>query len=264
MRKYWAFFKCYLATVLEYRSIPVVWALIEVISLVFVIFLWLAVYRDQALVGNYSSQQMLFYYALVPLIGTFTYVYVSSSLPKQIKDGKISIDLIRPYNLAFTVFLRQVSVKVAQLFFKVPIFLFFVLILRASFGINFDFSFLAVAIIICLFSFVLHFLIDLCLSYAAFWIDDVWSLKHFKTVTIMVFSGMTFPLDLVPHSLRAVFDFLPFRFIYFFPISVARGDLTVYEIFGGSLHLMAWVLLFYVFSQFLWRCGLKKYQAYGN
>jgi len=264
MRKYWAFFRCFLATTLEYRSIPVVWAIIELVSIVSAVFLWLAIYRDRAIVGNYSSQEMLFYYALIPLIGIFTYVYVSSSLPKQIKDGKISIDLIKPYNLAFVVFLRQSSIKMTQLLFKVPLFLLFMWILSTSFRIMYDLNSLALAIFVSLFAYLLHFLIDLSLSYAAFWMDDVWALKHLKIVAMLVFSGMTFPLDLIPHSLRMFFDFLPFRFIYFFPITIARGNLTLHELSIGLLQLAIWILLFYVFSQFLWRRGLRRYQAYGN
>lgn len=264
MRKYWAFFRCFLATILEYRSIPVAWAIIELVAIISIVFLWLAIYRDYSMVGSYTARQILFYYSLIPLIGIFTYTYVSSSLPKQIKDGKISIDLIKPYNLALVVFLRQVSIKAIQLIFKIPVFLVFIWVVTARFGINFNSSFLTVAIVISLFSFVLHFLIDLCLSYAAFWMDDVWSLKHLKTIVMMVFSGMTFPLDLIPDRFMAIFNFLPFRFIYFLPITIARGNLSSSEILASFFQIIAWILFFYFCSEALWQQGLKKYQAYGN
>jgi ABC-2 type transport system permease protein len=123
---------------------------------------------------------------------------------------------------------------------------------------------LTLAIVVSLLAYLLHFLIDLSLSYAAFWMDDVWALKHLKTVAMLVFSGMTFPLDLIPHSLKAIFNFLPFRFIYFFPITIARGNLTLNEFLTGFMQLIIWIFLFYIFAQFLWHRGLKRYQAYGN
>jgi ABC-type uncharacterized transport system permease subunit len=86
MRKYWAFFRCFFATVLEYRSIPVVWAIIELVSIISAVFLWLAIYRSRTVVGNYNAQQMLFYYALIPLIGIFTYVLDYDTLYRVVKS----------------------------------------------------------------------------------------------------------------------------------------------------------------------------------
>ena len=89
MRKYWFLFKGYLATMIEYRGVAISWALIEVVALFSSLFLWIAVYADKTNVGNYNFGQMIFYYAFIPLVGSLTEVYVASSLPRMIKDGRI-------------------------------------------------------------------------------------------------------------------------------------------------------------------------------
>lgn len=264
MKKYRVLFKNYLITIFEYRAIPITWALIEIISIVSGVFLWLAVYREQAEVAGYDLGQMIFYFALVPLIGSLTYVYVSSSLPKQIKDGRISMVLLKPYSLAGAQFLRQLSMKVAQQLLKVPLFLVFLIWLFQFFEINLTISRLLLAIGFSLFSFALHFFMDLSISYTAFWLDEIWALSHLKMVAIMMFGGMIFPLDLIPQRLRSFFNFLPLKFLYFYPVNIAQGRFSFNQIMIGFGQLLAWLLFFYFFSKILWKKGLRRYGAYGN
>lgn len=264
MKKYISIFKTELATAIEYRAVPLTWALAELISLASILFLWVAVFRDRASVGQYNFGQMMFYYSLIPLIGVFTYPYISSSLPRRIKDGRISSDLLRPHNLTIAAFLRSISINITQVSLKAPIFLGVFIWLSRVFDIGFDFKSLGLALLICVFSYILHFFIDLCLSYAAFWMDLVWSLEHLKLLAVMIFGGLIFPLSLLPANLQSLFNFLPFRFFYYFPISIAQGVLSFEQILTGILQILAWILFFYLFSKILWKQGLKKYGAYGG
>jgi len=249
---------------MEYRSIPVIWALIELISIISVVFLWLAIYRGQDIVGNYSFKQMLLYYALVPLIGSITDVYVTSSLPKMIKDGRISADLLKPYSLSLVHFLKSTSIKLAQQILKVPIFLAFILFIFFYFQISLDLKNVAIALFFSLFAYVLNFLMDLCLSFAAFWMDEVWSLKHLKFVTQMVFGGMAFPLDILPKTLKNIFNFQPMRFLYYFPIKIASSGESILQITVGFIEVLLWIGFFGILAAFLWKRGIRKYGAYGN
>lgn len=249
---------------MEYRSIPVIWALIELVSVISIVFLWLAIYQGQTLVGNYSFQQMIMYYALIPIVGSITDVYVTSSLPKLIKDGRISADMLKPYNLSLVHFLKSTSIKLAQQVLKVPIFLLFIFFIFTSFRISLSINNIVLALLFCLFGYVLNFLIDLCLSFSAFWMDEVWSLKHLKFVVQMVFGGMAFPFDILPPSLKTFFNFQPLRFLYYFPITIAVGNSNVSQIVSGFMEISLWIVFFVLLASFLWKKGVKKYGAFGN
>lgn len=264
MKKYWVLFKSNLSASLEYRGALFTWILVEIVGLTSAIFIWLAVFRTNASVGNYDFSRIISYFILVPVIGGFTSIFVSEHLPKKIKDGQISGDLLKPYSIAFANLINQFSIKLTQMTIKLPVYLIVVVLLGNYFKLEFNHRFILLAFIVCVFSYLLHFFIDLCLSYTAFWFDDVWSLGLLKTVALMVFGGQTFPLDLVPASLRGIFTFLPFRLIYFFPIKVAQGGVSVSDFAINLGQLLLWMFAFYLLSKLLWKRGVRKYSAYGN
>ena len=264
MKKYWRYFLSNLANIFEYRAVPVTWAVIELISVASGIFFWSAVYQDQQLVGQYDLQDMMSYYVLIPFVGTITYVHLATSFPKKIKDGQISVDLLKPYNLATALFFKAIGSMIFKLLIKVPFFIFAAFFLFHFFKIGLGFSNVFLTILVSLLAFGLHFLIDLCLSYLAFWLDDVWAFEHLKLVALMIFGGMTFPLGLLPDQLKFIFNLLPFRFIYYFPISVAQGKVSMVWLGIGVLQIFVWTIFFYMLAKLLWRQGMKKYGAYGN
>lgn len=264
MKKYWALFKANLSASLQYRGALFTWILVELVSLTSVTFLWLAVFRSNSSVGNYDFTKMISYYLLAPIIGGFTSIFVSEHLPRKIKDGAISTDLMKPYSIAAAALINQFSIKLTQLTIKLPIYMIASVFFISMFNIRIQFGALPLALIICGFSYILHFFIDLVLSYTAFWFDDVWSLGHLKTVMLLIFGGLSFPLDLVPQNMRGVFTILPFRFVYYFPIKVAQGNMPITTLLTELGQMLLWIGVFFVTSKVLWRQGLKKYGAYGN
>lgn len=264
MKKYLALFKSNLSASLQYRGALFTWILVELVSLSSATFLWLAVFRSNASVGNYDFNKIISYYLLVPIIGGFTSIFVSEHLPRKIKDGAISTDLMKPYSIATANLLNQLSIKLTQLTIKLPVYAVAGLFFISIFNLHIQFVSLPLALAICVFSYTLHFFIDLALSYTAFWFDDVWSLSHMKTVLLMVFGGLSFPIDLVPQNIRVIFNILPFRFIYYFPIKVAQGNMPVNTLFTELGQLILWIVVFFVLGKVLWRQGLRKYGAYGN
>lgn len=264
MKKYWFLFKSHLATSLEYRGALFTWILVGLVYLFAQLFLWTAIFRTYGQVGGYDLSGIISYYILVPLIGGFTDIFVSDHLPKQIKDGRISGDLMKPYSLALKVLIQQTGSRFTQVFIRLPIFIVVGWFFANQFGIKFNLVYIPLTLFVCFFAYILHFLIDLALSYASFWFDDVWSLSHLKIVAMLVFGGMNFPLDLVPENVRWLFTFLPFRFVFFFPIKVMQGSVSVSFFMTEFLQLLAWIAVFYLIGKVLWRLGLRKYGAYGN
>lgn len=264
MKKYLALFKSNLSAGLQYRGALFTWILVELVSLSSATFLWLAVFRSNTNVGNYDFNKIISYYLLVPIIGGFTSIFVSEHLPRKIKDGAISTDLMKPYSIALANLLNQFSIKLTQLTIKLPVYIVAGLFFISIFKIHMQFTALPLALLICAFSYILHFFIDLALSYTAFWFDDVWSLSHLKTVTLMVFGGLSFPIDLVPQNIRVIFNVLPFRFIYYFPIKVAQGNMPINVLLTELGQLVLWIFVFFVIGKLLWKQGLRKYGAYGN
>jgi ABC-2 type transport system permease protein len=264
MKKYLTLLKSDLAESLEYRGALLVWMLVEFVSLTSAFFLWTAVFRTTSEVGGYNYSQILTYYLLIPLIGAFVSIYVSEDLPHRIKDGDISMDLMKPYSLAFATFLSNISGKITQFSMKIPLYLVVGFIMVRAFHLQLTVSNMLLAVGVSLFSLVLHFFFDLALSYAAFWFDDTWALSHLKYICMLIFGGQLFPLNLLPQSLQKVFNMLPFRLIYYFPVTLAEGGFTTDYFWHEFSQLIFWIGLFYFVGTIMWKLGLKRYNAYGR
>ena len=264
MKKYWCLFKSNLAASLEYRGALFTWLLVELVSLTSSLFLWSAVFRTRTTVGSFDFTGILTYYLLIPFIGGFTSIFVSEHLPRKIKDGTISSDLMKPYSIAFGSLINQFSIKLTQLTIKLPVYIGLGGFFLYFFHVRIQPQALFLALFICFFSYLLHFSMDLCLSYLAFWVDDVWSFSLLKQVSLMVFGGLSFPLSLLPEYIKPFFWFLPFRFIYYFPTSIAQGFLSYQTILIEFSILLIWTAGFLLLGKILWQKGLKKYGAYGN
>lgn len=264
MKKYLQIFKANLTKSLEYRAALLVWVLVELVTLTSSVFLWSAVFRSNSVVGIYTYNKIISYYLLVPIVGGFTSIFVSEHLPRRIKDGDISSDLMKPFNIAVAALIDQFSFKLTQLTLKLPIYFIVGTMFALFFKIGFDINYLLLSLFVCVFAYLLHFSIDLLVSYSAFWFDDIWSLSLLKYVILMVFGGLTFPLDLLPHNIQKLFNLLPFRFIYYFPIKVAQGLVTPQMFLSEFLQLILWTTGLLYLGKVVWQSGLKKYGAYGN
>lgn len=264
MKKYWTFFKNYLSAGFEYRGAFVVWILSEVLSVASLLFLWFAVFRSQDSVGGYNLSSFVSYYLIVPLIGSLTQTFVSDRLPKRIKDGEISRDLLKPYSLSAALFIEHLGVKMNQLLLKTPLFLILYYLIVSRLGYSLSVSHIVLGMLLALLGFVIIFFLDLVISFTSFWMSDVWALTHLKRVSLFVLGGMTFPLDLLPERVYVIVGWLPFKFAYYFPTKVVLGQVGASEIAFGIFQLAVWALGLLALSKLLFTLGIKKYSAYGG
>ncbi len=216
------------------------------------------------MVGSYDRQKMLTYYLLLPTVGGLVSTFISERLPKMIKDGEISVDLLKPYSFAASMMIRNLGVKVVQQVFKVPIYIAVLYFGAIIFDLHLALGWLSAGVAIAVLAYFLNFWLSYSLSMAAFWMDDIWALSLLNTVMLLIFGGLSFPIDIVPTSFRWLFNLLPFRLIYYFPVSVAQGRFDYPDVFVGLVNMVIWLSFFCLLSNVLWRRGLKKYGAYGQ
>jgi ABC-2 type transport system permease protein len=111
-------------------------------------------------------------------------------------------------------------------------------------------------------------LITLCVNLAvgctAFFAESSMKFMDAWLVFFFVLSGYLLPIDLFPPALRAVVDWLPFRFQIGLPVEIMTGAHTVAEATALLLRQWMWVVLGAAGTAWLWRKGLAKFAAYGG
>jgi ABC-2 type transport system permease protein len=207
---------------------------------------------------------MMTYYFLIPLVGAFTSVHFSEKIPRKIKDGELSIDFLRPYSPLLAMVANQLAIKTIQNTLKIPAYFIVGSLMIRFFAISFQYSHLIAGVLVCVFTYILHVILDISISLLAFWFDDSWSLSLLKHVAFMIFGGLSFPIDLVPQSLQVIFRLLPFDLIYYLPVSIMMGRIDAQTGYDYLVKFTTWLLLLSVLLFCLWKSGIKKYHAYGQ
>lgn len=134
------------------------------------------------MVGGYSFSDAILYFLTVPFIASITNLQISSNLSEDIRSGDLSNYLLKPYNFWLKTFCAMVANKIIQLAVAIPVYggilTFFVL--RA--GVTLSLLNILIGLSIALLALLMHFMLDLGITWLAFWTQDIWAFFHVKRI----------------------------------------------------------------------------------
>jgi ABC-2 type transport system permease protein len=110
----------------------------------------------------------------------------------------------------------------------------------------------------------IYSLIDLCISYSAFWLTDYWYLSWVRDALFTLFGGIMLPLWFYPGWLFAVCNFLPFKYAVYQPVSVYLGRVPVNEIGKTFAWQIGWVIVLYALERLIWSRAQYKITVQGG
>lgn len=265
MNKYQTFLLNRISVGIAYRTNLYAIFLLDVISVSSTVLLWLVVFASGN--GNHalSVDVFLLYFFINPIVGLFTVVYLADYIEVEIREGALSGLLLKPYHKAVELFTRTLASKLVFFVTTGPIYIAILIGVSIVLHTNpFSFTQLLLAIPFLIAGFLTHFFLELCAGWMAFWIDDVWALRHFKTVAIMIFGGTLYPLEFTTNWLRVVYEWSPFQFFFYIPNAYLIGLRDADTMLLDSAKLLGWMVFFLVLSYLLWKKGLERYGAFGN
>lgn len=268
MRKYVRVLYNQFQTGTQYRSRVVTSVIEHLLFPVSAVILWAAIYRSTKSVNGIGYSEMIFYYMLIPLAGYITKTSQVNIRASEIKTGKISSKLIKPYWVVIEHYLETIGFKATYLSIVIPLYVLIVLVIISTIGTQG----LHVTILNCLLGLLfallitpLSFIMEMSIAYLAFWIDETWSFEHMKEICHWLFGGLSFPFELLSPQMRTIFELLPFKYFYYVPVSYALGRREVSQyLLLDLLELLIWSITFTIIAMVLWKKGLRRYGAYGN
>ena len=184
-------------------------------------------------------------------------------LPNRIQNGSIANEMLLPVSIHGRMLADNLGNALFQLVFHfVPAVVISVLVMgiHAPASVAMFLLFLLSAV----FGYGVLWTISFALQMLAFWLINVWSIMTIKNVFINVLSGSMIPLWFMPDWMRGVLMFTPFSSIYFTPVQIYLGQLSVPEIIKGFGIQLVWILLFVFLGKVLWKRGQKKLVVQGG
>ena len=235
----------------------------RVVAFIIFVLLWSAIYRQGSRIGDYSLAELVSYYALVGFIGFIVQgVDVAWRVGDQIRLGEVTNYILRPVNYLWSV----ISTVLGKSFFNLMIALFlgvcFALFkpsLALEFLGQFDRNiFFAISLVFSFSIFVFFFYI---IGMLTFWLGTAQGLSFLIQMIMYFLAGSIIPLNLLPKTLIAVNDFLPFKYIVWFPIQIFTGKVALDpSIFFPA---MIWAVVLYFLAVIIYKKGTERYEGFG-
>ena len=258
---------------LVYRGDFALGTLMRFLPIITQIFLWWAVFQsinptapDQAQLAGYSFPDMVAYYLLTMLGRAFSSMPgLASSIAKQIREGEIKKFLVQPVDLLSYLVLSRIAHKLAYYSVATIPFAIVFFLCRHFFTSGFPdpMQFLAFVLSLVL-SFLLGFFLEACLGLAGFWLMEISSLLFVYMLFSFFLSGHMFPLDILPEPWLSIVQYLPLKYLAYFPSAVFLGKIQGAQLWFEMGMLVAWTVGLMFLSRILYNAGLRRYSGYGG
>ncbi len=222
-------------------------------------------YNDTASIKGYGFEQMVWYYTAYYVVLSFVWNSITSDISESILSGELAISLLKP--ISFFRFLLGGAIAsrmVALLVDFLPGMIIYSLILFPSF---ITLKSLASFIVIAVLAFFLNYMFSFLLGMSAMIIKNNSSISAIKDVFIAIVGGGLIPLEFMPGWLNSIFDFLPFKYIIYWPIQFflnrVEGD-TVNALLKIGMIQIIWIIVFYIAIRVLWKRLMRRFCAAGG
>lgn len=264
MKKYWLIIRNTWDEYLVYRLNFVLWRVRVVIRFLITYFLWSSIYSGDQQFFGYTRTTMLTYVMLVYIVSNFVFATRTQDVGSEINEGKLTNYLLKPVSYFGGLISRDVSDKLMNFGFTLVESVLLFLILQPPLFLQTNIFFLLFSIFAFLGSVGIYFCVSLLLSFIGFWTSEVWATRFIFIILLDFLAGNFFPIDILPSPIFHILKFTPFPYMFYFPVKIYLGQLSIVEMFQGFIVLILWTTLLIKLVSFVWQKGLKIYSAEGR
>jgi ABC-2 type transport system permease protein len=246
---------------LAYRAELLIWVVSTTMPLIMMA-LWTAVARD-APVGRYGTEGFIGYFLATFVVRQLTGSWAAWQINFETRQGTLAMRLLRPISPLWAYAAENLGAMPMRLLVAVPVALLSVFAIgrEAVPQTAWGWPLLLVAIFG---GWLITFLANVAIGTMVFYMESSQKLMDVYLVLFFVFSGYMYPVELFPPALRAVADWLPFRYQIGFPVEVMTGAHGLAETLTLLARQWGWILVLGTFSFSMWRRGVRRFAAYGG
>lgn len=267
MKKFLRIFEISLSQEFTYKVNFVMWRVRNLITILMVYFLWESVYgSENKIIFGYDKSRMMSYVVGIVIMKAIVLSSRAVDVSGEISNGDLMNQLLKPVNYFKYWITRDIASKALNLSFAIIEVSLIVTIFKPFFFVQTN----PVQLIVFVISVILAAFIFFCLlfivSSVSFWAPEYgWGAHFLITVVAVEFlSGALYPLDIFPDFIVKVLKMTPFPYMIYFPIQTYLGGIEISDSLLGILISIFWSTALYYLMKYIWKKGLRIYQAYGR
>lgn len=250
---------------LNYRFTIIMYRVGEITELLVLILMWTAIYTGgTGVIKGFTLNEMVTYV----LVGNMCSLAVRNFLPayvsRDIVEGRLSMFLVRPISYIKYIFVNELGRSFLATFLSLLSQMIVVLFFLDKFLFNGSTIYLLLITAMIFLAFVIEMLIGFLIGTIAFWTDETEALQLTIDRIKRFFSGGYFPLSLLPVALATASIYLPFAYSFYFPAQLYLKKISIHDGLIGLGVQLVWIIILSGILHFVWKKGLKKYEASGS
>ena len=261
-RAYLCMVKVSARTVLTYRANFVLGLFAVFFQLLAMLYVWRLLLESGKDFGGYTWPQMKAYLLVAFVTSSLVSAYGDFRMAARIRDGLVSLDLVKPVTYQTARFAETVGRAALELAVTFAVAGSIALVTG---GIPvpdlpqlllFAVSIAAVV--------PLKFLVVYLSTLLCFWTQNYMGVAWARTSLVALLSGSLIPLVLLPSWLQTTAMLLPFASLTATPAAIYLGQATGGEALGLLLTQAGWVTVLWVAGRLVWRFAVRQLTVHGG
>lgn len=227
------------------------------------VFLWKAVYSAQSNAENllgYSVNQTTTYFVMALICSRIIGTNINHELNKQVLSGDLNRFLVQPVGHFAFHFAIQCARSFTQIGYLIIPMLILLIVFKNNFTLPNTSQFILFALSLS-FGLVINFCVYYCFGMMSVWYGRTTAISSSLS---RLFDGSLFPISFLPSFLQSISSFLPFQFVFYFPLRIFIGKDETELVFQGILSQLFWIVVLGGVIHLIWRKGVKSYGAFGG
>jgi ABC-2 type transport system permease protein len=238
------------------------WFLVGAIPSIVLVLVWFAILGDRPSVNGFTKGDFLIYYTFVTVGWYIVGGTFGVTTGNGIKNGTINTTLLKPYDVVLGQGIQEQAWKVLSIFITFPITAIVLYLFRDIIHIQLTFEQGLLLILSLILGGINFALAEGIVGITAFWVTDMWPVDHIKNILLSLFGGLLVPLALMPPTVLLFANILPFKYMFYVPVSIllSKSSNPVLDVGIQALYIF---ILFGIYK-FIWNLGIRKYEAIGS
>ena len=266
MRGYYRYFISSIIAGLQYKISALSGLTTQIFWGLLYVFIYKAFY-SYTTISSINYKELMCYVWLGQAFIVLTFLnFGDKEIVLAIRNGGVSYELCRPYDLYWWWFIKLISKRYAKVILRCIPIIMFALLLPKPYNLSLPISFLAfILFIITLFlgSIVVTSINMIVNGIGFFTLDD-------KGVSSIVYnvgsllSGFAIPLPLMPLYILNIVKYLPFRFIGDLSFRIYSGNIGIMIAINSVIVQLIWICILVVIGRIIFKNALRKVSIQGG
>jgi ABC-2 type transport system permease protein len=238
------------------------WFLVGAIPSIVLVLVWFAILGDRPSINGFTKGDFLIYYTFVTVGWYIVGGTFGINTGNRVKDGTINTTLLKPYDVVLGQGIEEQAWKVMSIVMTFPITVLVLYLFRDIIHIQLAWGTVPILIAALILGGINFALVEAIVGITAFWVTDVWPVDHVKRILLSLFGGLLVPLTLMPPIVLNIANLLPFKYMFYIPVSIllSKSQNPLLDVGLQALYIF---ILFWIYK-LIWNLGIRKYEAIGG